>query len=71
MQNKSNRKVIVRISGGLGNQLFSYAAARRLALLNDSELVIDNVTGFISDYQYQRKSALNYFQIPVRLATAA
>ena len=70
MQNKSNRKVIVRISGGLGNQLFSYAAARRLALLNDAELVIDNVTGFIRDYQYQRKSALNYFQIPVRLATA-
>ena len=42
-------KVIARIRGGLGNQLFCYAAARRLALVNDAELVIDHVTGFVRD----------------------
>ena len=37
-------KVIARIKGGLGNQLFSFAAARRLALVNDAELVIEDMT---------------------------
>lgn len=62
-------KIIVRIKGGLGNQLFCYAAARRLALVNDAELVIDDVTGFVRDYQYQRKYMLDRFQIPARKAT--
>jgi hypothetical protein len=62
-------KVIVRIKGGLGNQLFCYAAARRLALVNQSELVIDHVTGFVRDSLYQRKYMLDHFAIPVRKAT--
>jgi Glycosyl transferase family 11 len=62
-------KIIVRIKGGLGNQLFSYAAARRLATVNDVELVIDNVTGFIRDSQYQRHYSLDRFFIPIRKAT--
>lgn len=33
--------IIVRISGGLGNQMFQYAAARSLALKNDVPLVLD------------------------------
>lgn len=60
--------VIVRIKGGLGNQLFCYAAARRLALLNNSELIIDDVTGFVRDAQYCRQYMLGHFQIPVRVA---
>ena len=36
------KKVIARIFGGIGNQLFCYAAARRLALVNDAELVLDD-----------------------------
>jgi len=32
-------KVITRIQGGLGNQLFCYSAARRLAVINNVELV--------------------------------
>lgn len=64
------RKVIVRLKGGLGNQLFSYAAARRLALVNDAELAIDDVTGFVRDHTFRRKYALDRFQIPVRKATA-
>jgi hypothetical protein len=63
------RKLIVRIKGGLGNQLFCYAAARRLALVNDAELVLDTVTGFARDYQYRRQYALDNFLIPCRKAT--
>ena len=47
-------KVIVRIRGGLGNQLFCYAAARCLSLMNGAELVIDDVTGFRRDRKYKR-----------------
>lgn len=63
------KKIIVRIKGGLGNQLFCYAAARRLALVNNTELAIDDVTGFARDRQYCRKFALDHFRIPVRKAT--
>ena len=65
------KKVIIRIKGGLGNQLFCYAAARRLALVNNAELVIDDVTGFKRDNQYCRKFVLDHFHIPVRKATPA
>lgn len=33
--------IVSRLCGGLGNQLFQYAAARRLALRHDAELVLD------------------------------
>lgn len=33
--------VIVRLSGGLGNQMFQYAAGRRLAVVNDVPLKLD------------------------------
>ncbi len=62
-------QVIVRIKGGLGNQLFCYAAARRLALVNQAELVIDEVTGFVRDHRYRRKYALDKFAISARKAT--
>ena len=62
-------KIIARIKGGLGNQLFCYAAARRLALINHAELVIDDVTGFVRDQQYRRQYALDNFHIPCRKAT--
>ena len=64
-------KVIVRIEGGIGNQLFCYAAARRLALVNNAELVIDDVTGFARDRRYRREYALDHFNIPSRKATLA
>lgn len=64
-------KLIVRIRGGLGNQLFTYAAARRLSLVNNAELVIDDVTGFIRDLKYRRRYALEHFHIPCRKATPA
>ena len=64
-------KLIPRITGGLGNQLFCYAAVRRLALVNHAELVLDNVSGFAYDAVYQRHYQLDHFNIPCRKATAA
>lgn len=64
-------KVIARIKGGLGNQLFCYAAARRLAIVNNVELVIDDVTGFLRDYRYQRRYALDSFNITARRANSS
>jgi Glycosyl transferase family 11 len=60
--------VIVRIADGLGNQLFGYAAARRMALANNAELVIDDVTGFSRDFRFHRKYALDHFNIRARKA---
>ena len=63
--------VVGRVIGGLGNQLFCYAAARRLALTNNAELVVDDVSGFAYDAVYQRHYQLDHFNIPCRKATAA
>ena len=62
-------KVITRIKGGIGNQLFCYAAARRLALVNNAEFAIDDTTGFVRDHLYHRRYMLDQFSIPVRRAT--
>jgi hypothetical protein len=62
-------KVITLIHGGIGNQLFCYAAARRLALVNAAELVIDDTTGFARDVDYERRYQLQHFRIPCRTAT--
>ena len=64
-------KIVLRVLGGLGNQLFCYAAARRLALINNTELVLDDVSGFAFDDVYQRHYQLNHFNVPCRKATAA
>mgnify|MGYP003677297008 CR=1 FL=1 len=63
------KKIIALIKGGLGNQMFCYAAARRLAIANNAELLIDDVTGFLRDKRYQRRYALNHFRIPVVAAS--
>lgn len=63
-------KLIHRLFGGLGNQLFIYAAARRLSLANHAELILDDVSGFAYDSMYQRHYQLDHFNIPCRKATA-
>ena len=63
--------MVVRLKGGLGNQLFCYATARRLAWANKAELVLDAVTGFKYDHLYRRTYALGCFRISARLATPA
>lgn len=63
-------KIVVRLAGGLGNQLFCFAAARRLALVNNAELVLDNISGFRFDALYQRHYQLDHFSISCRKANA-
>lgn len=55
-------RVTVRIGGGLGNQLFQYATARRLALRNGVPLTLDHVSGFWRDF-YKRRYLLDRFAI--------
>jgi Glycosyl transferase family 11 len=69
--NAAKSKIVVRLKGGLGNQLFCYAAARRLALANNAELILDDVTGFVRDRTYRRKYGLDHFNISARKATPA
>ena len=66
---KSKKILIPRIFGGLGNQLYIYAAARRLSYINNSELVLDHRSGFKFDKRYNRKYQLDHFNIKFRKAT--
>jgi hypothetical protein len=61
-------KIITRIKGGLGNQLFCYAAARRLAVVNNVPLKLDIVSGFKWDSQFKRKYLLDVFNIKAEAA---
>jgi glycosyl transferase family 11 len=55
--------VVAKIVGGIGNQLFCYAAARRLALENDAALCLD-LNFFRSDVHYGREYRLDSFALP-------
>lgn len=57
----NNKIIVCRLFGGLGNQLFIYAAARRFSLQYGADLYLDDVTGFGDDTVYRRKFALNNF----------
>ena len=61
-------KVIARLCGGIGNQLFIYSAAKRLAAANQACLVLDTVSGFKYDRQYSRTYQLHHFNITDRYA---
>lgn len=52
------------LSGGLGNQMFQYAAARALALRTGAELRLDTWSGFARDYEYRRQFELA--SLPIR-----
>ena len=60
--------IIVKITGGLGNQLFQYAIGRALSIKLNCELVLD-----VSFYPLQslRKYELEKFHIKARLASKA
>ena len=60
--------IIVRLMGGLGNQLFCYAMARRLALHRGLQLKLDVTSGFFRD-RYKRQYMLDLFNIEQRIAT--
>ena len=42
-------KIIASLTGGLGNQMFQYAAARSMAMRSGSDLVLDTWSGFVRD----------------------
>ncbi|GAA4752475.1 alpha-1,2-fucosyltransferase [Flavisolibacter ginsenosidimutans] len=58
--------IVTKILGGLGNQLFQYAAGKALAVQNNAELKLD-LTGF-KDYQL-RDFELNHFNVVYNIAT--
>ena len=61
--------IITRLTGGLGNQMFQYAAGKSLALAKSTELKLD-VRAYENDYLGLRKYELNYFRISGQLASA-
>ena len=54
--------LIVRLRGGLGNQLFQYAAGRSLAIRSGVPLMLDTESGFRDD-PYGRTYALGAFAL--------
>src|SRR5438067_1759556 len=58
--------VIVRLLGGLGNQLFQYAAGRAVAFRNDVPMRLE--TASLARYRL-RKYRLNHFNIVASIAS--
>lgn len=63
------KKLVVHLSGGLGNQMFQYAIGRAIAERSHVELVLDTWTGFVRDKVYRRRFELNQMPIRSRIAT--
>lgn len=63
------KKVYAYLNGGIGNQMFQYATARALALDADAELVVDDWSGFIRDYEYSREFELDKLPIKAKIAS--
>lgn len=68
--------IIARITGGLGNQLFQYAMARRLSFHHDTELLLDTSGYGVGGEQrsndlaaFARPLALFRFAVKARIAT--
>jgi hypothetical protein len=62
--------ICVKIYGGLGNQLFQYSAAKSLAIIHNTELVLD-LSWFSSQHKSNtlRNYALKNFNINARIAS--
>jgi Glycosyl transferase family 11 len=58
--------IVTKLIGGLGNQLFQYALARKLALDKNTEVVLD-IDGF-EDYKLH-KFSLQYFAFKMKFTT--
>jgi hypothetical protein len=63
--------ILLRLSGGLGNQLFQYAAARHLADLHQTELVLDTYWyAHTPKRDTPRTFELVHYPVRARVATA-
>ena len=61
--------IITKLIGGLGNQMFQYAAGRRLAYINDTKLKLD-ITGYASQVGITpREYMLHIFKIQENFAS--
>jgi hypothetical protein len=57
-----DNKIIIRVFGGLGNQLFIYTFARYLSLKSGIPVFLEKRTGFVKD-NYRRRYRLDAFNI--------
>jgi hypothetical protein len=64
---KEQRNVIVRLMGGLGNQMFQYAAGRALSHICGAKLLLD-ISGYASDLL--RGFELNRFAVTAQTASS-
>ncbi|HVS11907.1 MAG TPA: alpha-1,2-fucosyltransferase [Planctomycetota bacterium] len=62
--------ILARVEGGLGNQLFIYAAARALALRSGTQLRLDVLNSYPRD-RFGRRYQLDEFNIAAALAMEA
>jgi Glycosyl transferase family 11 len=60
--------IVARLHDGLGNQLFIYAAARRIAQARGAELLLDAKSAFTHDRKYGAISQLQHFAINASFA---
>lgn len=60
--------IIIKLNGGIGNQMFQYAFGRRMSIESKAGLKLD-ITGFNDDKVYQRKFSLACFNINENYAT--
>ena len=60
-------KITAYLNGGIGNQMFQYAAARSLSHRNGAKLILDQWSGFIRDHKYKRSFELSSLPIQARL----
>jgi len=57
------KKIYLYLTGGLGNQLFQYSAAKQLSIKNNAQLILDNKSGFVTDFRFKRKFLLNLLNL--------
>ena len=51
--------IISKIEGGIGSQMFCYAAAKRLALRNNANLWLDILSGYPENDYYKHQYRLS------------
>lgn len=61
--------IIVKISGGLGNQLFQYSFGRSLSIKLNTDLKFDIQTNYNYSFFTKRSFGLGHFNIDMNLAT--